>query len=133
MTTDEDLLWPSQRADFHCRSQEIATIDLDDEERAFVGEAFDSGEVVPSPVQITTRNLTDTPLRVESEWDGVHLDLDVTPTSPPMLALRPAFRAAYRYHYERHPRLVYLVVLLLAMLALTLVSILAAAAAFATL
>jgi hypothetical protein len=128
MTTDEDLLWPSQRADFHCRSQEIATIDLDDEERTFVGEAFDAGEVVPSPVQVTARNLTDDVLIVESQWDGVHLDLDVTPTSPPMLALRPALRAVYRYHYERHPRLVYLVVLFLAMLALTLVAMLAVAA-----
>lgn len=128
MSTDEDLLWPSQRADWHCRSQEIATLDLDEEEREFIRDAFDAGELEPSPVQVTARNLTNGVLTVESQWDGVHLEFDVVPTTPRKLALRPALRAAYRYHYERHPRLVYLVVLFLAMLAIALVAILAVAA-----
>ena len=128
MTTDEDLLWPSQRADWNLRSQQIQTLDLDEDEREFIRDAFDAGEFEPSPVQVTARNLTNDVLTVESQWDGVHLELDVTPTAPRKLALRPALRAAYSYHHQRHPRLVYLVALFLAMLVLTLVSILAVAA-----
>jgi len=106
MSTDEDLLWPSQRADWHVRSPTIQTIDLPNEERSHITERFDAGDIEPGPVQVTTRNHTESPIRLRSQWDGVALDLDVARVSPKMLTMRAAIRAVYRYHHERRPILV---------------------------
>ena len=106
MSTDEDLLWPSERADWHVRSRTIQTIDLPDEERSHITERFDAGDIEPAPVQVTTRNHTESPIRLRSQWDGVALDLDVARISPTMLPARAAIRAVYRYHHERRPILV---------------------------
>jgi hypothetical protein len=106
MSTDEDLLWPSERADWHLRSRNIQTIDLPDEESSHVTERFDAGDIEAAPVQVTTRNHTESPIRLRSQWDGVALDLDVARVSPRMLTTRAAIRAVYRYHHERRPVLI---------------------------
>jgi hypothetical protein len=106
MSTDEDLLWPSQRADWHVRSPTIQTIDLPDKESSHITERFDAGDIEAAPVQVTTRNHTEAPIRLRSQWDGVALDLDVAQVSPKVLSARAAIRAVYRYHHERRPILV---------------------------
>lgn len=96
---DEDLLYGSQSAHFHCRSQAVRFPgDLDDDERAQIQRGFDAGEFEPVPIQITARNRQNEPIRVRSEWDGVQLHLDVCPTQHLEIALRPALRATARFY-----------------------------------
>ena len=71
-----------------------------------ITERFDAGDIEAAPVQVTTRNHTEAPIRLRSQWDGVALDLDVARVSPTMLPARAAIRATYRYHHERRPILV---------------------------
>lgn len=125
-STDEDLLYASQSAHYHATSQAIRWPgDVEDEQRREVQALFDAGDLEPVPVQVTTRNRQPDAIRIQSEWDGVQLHLDVHRTRAPRMTLRAAVRAAGRYYAARmagYWRLV-LLALLIALAALTVVAL----------
>lgn len=123
--TDEDLLYASQDAHYHCTSQAIRFPgDLDEGERTRVKQQFDSGGFEPAPIEVVTRNRQSDAVRVRSRWDGTQLHLDICPTQAPTMALRPAVLAMARFYADQKVKLAALVLTVAIVLAAVIAALL---------
>lgn len=123
--TDQEVIWSTQEAHWHCTPQGIRLLeyqDVDDPEGHPLIQSYKEGHFEPEAVQVSLRNQQGEPIEVSSHWDGFQLYLDVEPTEEPTMALLDAIRAAWRWHVQKHGAII-LVLLVGLLLALSAVAI----------
>lgn len=98
---DEDVIWSSQSAHWHCTPEGIRLLTADEEAEEKVQSLIEEGAIEPDPLQVTVRNRQGEPIRTISQWDGYQLHLDVAHTREQKMPLREAVQAAWRYYVDR--------------------------------